>query len=163
MALNKKKIWGPAVILLLIALPFLLRFIPESSDSGLDPSRQFRNLNWKDLRTLDFKTGEYPSYLEELLNSRVRIPGFIVPLEDDAGSISEFLLVPSPQACIHVPPPPPNQMVHVFLEESIPYQPQYRAVFVTGKVSISEEKSRYGASSFQMQGDKVEPFRRSAL
>jgi hypothetical protein len=43
------------------------------------------------------------------------MPGYIVPLEDDREEVKEFLLVPSAGARIHVPPPPPNQIVHVVM------------------------------------------------
>jgi uncharacterized protein len=51
---------------------------------------------------------------KSLEGATVRLPGFIVPLEGvKDGSVSEFLLVPYFGSCIHVPPPPPNQIVYV--------------------------------------------------
>ncbi len=50
---------------------------------------------------------------QKLDNQEVRIPGFVVPLEGDAKKITAFLLVPYFGACIHVPPPPTNQVVYV--------------------------------------------------
>jgi hypothetical protein len=51
--------------------------------------------------------------------TKVRIPGYIVPLEaDDQGRLTEFFLVPFLGACIHVPPPPPNQIVYVKLPQA---------------------------------------------
>ena len=48
----------------------------------------------------------------------VKLPGYVVPLESDAGGLlSEFLLVPYYGACIHVPPPPSNQIVYVRLNK----------------------------------------------
>jgi uncharacterized protein len=44
-----------------------------------------------------------------------RVPGYMVPLKDDLEEVKEFLLVPSAGVCIHVPPPPPNQIVHVIM------------------------------------------------
>jgi len=49
----------------------------------------------------------------ELNGSEVKIPGFVIPLEGDANTVTEFLLVPYFGACIHVPPPPPNQIIYV--------------------------------------------------
>ncbi len=43
----------------------------------------------------------------------MQIGGYVVPLAFDGGRISEFLLVPFVGACIHVPPPPANQIVYV--------------------------------------------------
>ncbi len=51
---------------------------------------------------------------KSLEGATVRLPGFIVPLEAvKSGDVSEFLLVPYFGSCIHVPPPPPNQIVYV--------------------------------------------------
>ena len=49
----------------------------------------------------------------ELNGCEVRLPGYLVPLEGQAGEWKEFLLVPYFGACIHSPPPPANQIVHV--------------------------------------------------
>jgi hypothetical protein len=51
--------------------------------------------------------------VEKLNGQNVRIPGYLLPLEAAGGKVTEFLLVPYVGACIHVPPPPPNQIVHV--------------------------------------------------
>lgn len=49
----------------------------------------------------------------QLDGKQVRIPGYLLPLEFDGKRVTEFLLVPYVGACIHTPPPPPNQIVHV--------------------------------------------------
>ena len=74
---------------------------------------QYTEIDWRLLRELNYETGAKPETLASLDGKYVKIPGFVVPLDDDAATFSEFLLVPSPQACVHVPPPPPNQMVMV--------------------------------------------------
>ena len=71
------------------------------------------DLDWSTLRTLDPTSGKASDALQAANGKIVRVPGFIVPLEDSQKAVSEFLLVPSPQACIHVPPPPPNQIIRV--------------------------------------------------
>ena len=74
-------------------------------------------LSWRALAGLDFRTGEMSDQLRELAGKTVRIPGFTVPLEDFASSATEFLLVPYVGACVHTPPPPPNQLVYVEMDE----------------------------------------------
>ncbi|OHC44405.1 MAG: hypothetical protein A3J25_09630, partial [Pseudomonadales bacterium RIFCSPLOWO2_02_FULL_63_210] len=55
--------------------------------------------------------------VKELDGQAVKLPGYIVPLDvTDEGRVTEFLLVPYFGACIHVPPPPSNQIVHVTTE-----------------------------------------------
>ncbi|WP_372068667.1 DUF3299 domain-containing protein [Vibrio pelagius] len=68
----------------------------------------------------------------ELNGSNVKIPGFVIPLEGDSESISEFLLVPFYGACIHVPPPPPNQIIYVKFEEGTPTKDLWDIVYITG-------------------------------
>lgn len=62
---------------------------------------------------------------------RVKIPGFVVPLEGTPELTTEFLLVPYFGACIHVPPPASNQIVYVTFEEGIPLDNIYDAIWVT--------------------------------
>ncbi|HCG90056.1 MAG TPA: DUF3299 domain-containing protein, partial [Alteromonas macleodii] len=66
---------------------------------------------------------------------RVKIPGFVVPLEGTAELTTEFLLVPYFGACIHVPPPPSNQIVYVKFEEGVRIDNIYDAIWVTGELS----------------------------
>lgn len=89
---------------------------------GLDLETKI--LTWSDLRKLNYKTGEMPASLRQLIGKSVKIPGFAVPLEGDDGfdRIKEFLLVPTYGACIHVPPPPPNQVIHVILDKSVYFE-----------------------------------------
>ena len=51
----------------------------------------------------------------------ISLPGYVVPLDtDEQGLMSSFLFVPTIGACIHVPPPPPDQMVYVTLVHPVP-------------------------------------------
>lgn len=68
-------------------------------------------VDWRLLSELDFRTGKKSAALEKVDGKTVKVPGFMVPLEDGADGVTEFLLVPYFGACIHVPPPPPNQIV----------------------------------------------------
>jgi hypothetical protein len=66
----------------------------------------------------------------------VRIAGYALPLEFTGKGITEFLLVPYVGACIHSPPPPPNQMVMVHLKQSFQMKELYAPVWVTGRMAI---------------------------
>ena len=66
----------------------------------------------------------------------VRIPGYALPLEYDGAAIHEFLLVPYVGACIHVPPPPPNQMLFVKLSEPFIITDLFTPVWITGRVVV---------------------------
>jgi len=74
-------------------------------------------------------------------NQYVRIAGFVLPLEFDGTRVTEFLLVPTVGACIHVPPPPANQMVHVSVTEGIESKGLFAPVWVEGTLSIEGGQS----------------------
>ena len=78
--------------------------------------------------------GEPPAVVEALDGQRVRIGGYVVPLDFDATKVREFLLVPFVGACIHVPPPPANQLVYVKSEAGFEVKGSFDPVWVTGRM-----------------------------
>lgn len=113
---------------------------------------------WNTLKTLSSATAQnVPA--RQLDGKRVTIPGFMVPLEDDADNVSEFILVPYAGACIHVPPPPPNQMVHVLMSHGAKAAVSFTdPIVVTGTLHISTVKSPYGDISYDLRADNVSPY-----
>ncbi len=92
--------------------------------------------------------------------SNVKLPGFIVPLEvSKEGKVTEFFLVPYVGACIHVPPPPPNQIIYVRDEKGLALESIWEAYWVTGKLSITNRSTRLGAAAYQLAADKVEIYK----
>jgi hypothetical protein len=91
--------------------------------------------------------------------SSVKIPGFIVPLDvGKDGLVSEFFLVPYFGACIHVPPPPPNQIVYVRMNKGIALDSIYEAYWISGRMKVSSKTTRLGASAYQLDASKVEVY-----
>ena len=88
----------------------------------------------------------------------VSLPGFVVPLEGDSELITEFLLVPYFGACIHVPPPPPNQIVHVTIKGGVPIDSLYDAIVVTGTISTQTWSGEIAQVGYTMQAVGVAPF-----
>ncbi len=89
----------------------------------------------------------------------VKLPGFVVPLEMDAKAIQEFLLVPYFGACIHTPPPPPNQTVYVVIDKMHAYHGQlFDTVWVTGTIRVEKRSSELGAAGYRIEARKVEPY-----
>lgn len=114
-------------------------------------------IDWRLLGDMDYVTGQATGELKTFDGQRVKIPGFMVPLEDNARQVTEFLLVPTPQACIHVPAPPPNQMLHVRVKDSgVPTA--FGPIWVFGTFKIVTTKSQYGESAFELVTDRVEPY-----
>ncbi len=114
-------------------------------------------VDWRLLGQMDYMSKKATSELQMLDGKLVKIPGFMVPLEDNEQKVTEFLLVPSPQACIHVPPPPPNQMVYVIMKEGVEAAVG-APIWVYGELKISTKRSKYGEVSFELSGKQVEPY-----
>ena len=102
-------------------------------------------VSWADLRKLNYKTGEMPESIRQLIGKSIKIPGFAVPLVEDEGGydggfeyVKEFLLVPVYGMCIHVPPPPPNQVIHIILEKPVYFEILLYAIWVTGILEVGE-------------------------
>lgn len=114
-------------------------------------------VDWRLLGDMDYITGKSSSELSALNGKPVKIPGFMVPLEDDQRDVVEFLLVPSPQACIHVPPPPPNQMVYVKMKRGT--EVAMGPIWVYGTLNLVTKKSMYGDASFELIGEAIEPYK----
>lgn len=89
---------------------------------------------------------------------RVKIPGFVVPLEGTVDSTTEFLLVPYFGACIHVPPPPSNQIVYVKFEEGIAISNLSDAIWVTGTLSTDGWSGDIASVGYRLTGENVAPF-----
>jgi len=68
----------------------------------------------------------------ELEGELIRMPGYVLPLEYSEGKVTEFLLVPFVGACIHTPPPPPNQIIHVKVERGFQSSGMFEPVWVNG-------------------------------
>ena len=117
------------------------------------------NIDWRVLAGLDYATGKSTDTLKKLEGKMVRIPGFVVPLDDFQEEGAEFLLVPYYGACVHTPPPPPNQIVMVGMtgRRSIKLG-LFDAVWLSGRLKIASVESPYGTVGYQLEGMKVEPY-----
>ncbi len=90
----------------------------------------------------------------------IRLPGFIVPLELDAeGRVTEFFLVPYYGACIHVPPPAPNQMLFVSYPKGLTLASMYAAYWVSGRISTHTRQSKLGSAAYALAATGVEEYR----
>ena len=97
--------------------------------------------------------------VEDLDGKPVRIPGYVVPFDFSAESKhSEFLLVPYFGACLHTPPPPPNQMLFVRADPPAKVDSIYEPVWLEGTLSTGEFRSDLGDSAYEMTLSKIEPY-----
>ncbi len=86
----------------------------------------------------------------------VRLSGYLVPLEADKGQLSEFLLVPFFGACIHVPPPAANQMVHIRLADPVAGMRTMDLVWVSGRLETGRTDSAMGTAGYRMVAPHME-------
>lgn len=142
--------------------------------SGVVNASEVKEVYWEDLVPPDFnelapqQATDHNNKMAQLQpdapvvdiynGERVKVPGFIVPLEGTAELTTEFLLVPFFGACIHVPPPPSNQIVHVKMNKGVPVENLYDAVWVEGIFSTTRYSSDLAAAGYSMQGEAVHPY-----
>jgi hypothetical protein len=97
--------------------------------------------------------------VEALDGKRVRIPGFVVPLDLEPGKISEFLLVPYYGACIHVPPPPANQTIFVRMPEGQPLEGEmFDTIWVEGTLKVTPTQSELAEAGYLIEASTVTPY-----
>jgi uncharacterized protein len=139
--------------------------------AGYDPSELLRQYS-RDVATLRDndpraerlaealrKAWESAPVVESLNNKMVRLAGFLVTLEGDGKAVSEFLLVPFFGACIHVPPPPSNQIVLVRTRAK-PFKASqmFQTVMVTGRLRTEPTRSDLASASYVIEATHVEPY-----
>ena len=139
-------------------------WLPEDLFAGLFDNADLDAIDDYDPRAMEImekirEVWDAAPVVERLDGQRIRIPGFVVPLEGDGTHIYEFLLVPYFGACIHVPPPPANQLIHVMPDEEIPARWNMVPVWVSGVLTVARYDSEMGVSGYQMRGIRVEEYR----
>ena len=115
----------------------VLNFIVLFSFLSCSQSDDFKEIGWSDL--VPFTTIFNPNEIKfnkRLDGKVVKIPGYLIPLNYEAREIKEFILVPYIGACIHVPPPPANQLIYVISDLSWESSFIWDPVWVTGQISI---------------------------
>ncbi len=97
--------------------------------------------------------------VKALDGTRVRLPGFVVPLEGDGKVLEEFLLVPYYGACIHVPPPPANQTVLVSASGiGARSRAAFDTVWVTGILHTEASESELAEAGYRLSASQVEDY-----
>ena len=90
--------------------------------------------------------------IPEMDGEAIRIPGFIVPLEfDDDQTITQFFLVPFFGACIHLPPPPPNQIIFVESPDGIQLDALYNPFWISGILKTSTTQNDVATAAYSLR------------
>ena len=106
--------------------------------------------------------------VQALNGEEVRMPGYLLPLEFEGNEVSEFFLVPYLGACIHVPPPPANQIVYGRYDKGYEVDDLYTPVWISGTLQVDRSSNQLGETGFQtkldvtsgytMQVKSIEPY-----
>jgi hypothetical protein len=113
---------------------------------------------WQTLGALKL-SGDKPSdNVAVVLDKPIVISGFVLVNEASPEGATDFLLTPSSGGCIHVPPPPPNYLIHVVMENGKPAEIPGGPVTVFGKLSIVARASSREYYSYELSARKVESF-----
>jgi len=90
----------------------------------------------------------------------IRLPGFIVPLEfgEDQQQVTKFFLVPYFGACIHVPPPPPNQIVYAEYDKGFKLDSLYEPFWLSGTLSTTLIENDMATAAYTIKVDRLEPY-----
>ncbi len=136
--------------------------------AGWDPYKDLKALNLEGLKDNDPRAEEALKKMRKMwdnapinpliLGHNVRLPGYMVPLEDLPEGTKEFLLVPYFGACVHSPPPPANQIVHVVLDKANKRFRLMDVVWVTGTLSATKTDSHMGVASYRMDAKALMPY-----
>jgi hypothetical protein len=91
--------------------------------------------------------------------TKIKLPGYVVPIEsDDQGRMTEFFFVPFFGACIHVPPPPPNQLVFARLAKPVKTPEIWDPYWLRGELRIDTVKNSLGGSAYTMDDAVLVPY-----
>lgn len=147
---------------------------PDLIPSGYNPDDIYleaqRQYNIDELQDNDPRVVEVMKKMEALAKAspikpdlngkRVRLPGYVVPLETDGKQATEFLLVPYFGACIHMPPPPSNQTVHVTTLDPLGARISklFEIVWVTGVIKTEKYSSDLADAGYVISATDVEPY-----
>ena len=129
---------------------------PGAGGSEPPPPPTIDDKRWMSERRLQPGAGDAVRVVTELDGKRVRIGGYVVPLDFEATTVKEFLLVPFVGACIHVPPPPPNQIVYVKTAKGFDVGGSFEPVYVTGILKVTTQYTGLAEAGYSIDADMVE-------
>ena len=130
-------------------------FGAKPGDSSAQPA--VPEASWMTFKRQQPGAGAPPAVVADLDGKRVSIGGYVVPLDFENTSIKEFLLVPFVGACIHVPPPPANQIIYVKAEQGFTVTGPFDAVTVTGTLKAALASTGLADAGYSLEATSVLP------
>jgi uncharacterized protein len=140
------------------AKSFLSGATPFKGAGGSEPPPPptLDDKRWMSERRLQPGSSQAVPVVTELDGKRVRLGGYVVPLDFEATTVKEFLLAPFVGACIHVPPPPPNQIVYVKTAKGFDVEGSFDPVYVTGTLKVASQFTGLAEAGYSIEAEKVE-------
>ncbi|MDR2199610.1 MAG: DUF3299 domain-containing protein [Deltaproteobacteria bacterium] len=174
--------WGLPLLLFLLLTPSAAKGADDGAyldknwliwndlvDPSWDPEAIFKELGVDQLQDDDPRAeAVLNEFLERWNNApvnaamngkAVKIPGFVVPLDYEDAEMREFFLVPFFGACIHVPPPPPNQIIYVVSGKGLKGIEAMEVVWVYGTIKAEKFQTDLGSAGYTLPADRVEIYR----
>lgn len=131
--------------------------IPQSDDSAAPPPPPPGDeANWMSRKRYQPGQNLPPRVVTELNGKRVKIGGYVVPLDFESTTVKEFLLVPFVGACIHVPPPPANQIVYVKSKDGFEIHDTFDPVTVVGTIKTETAFTGIADAGYSIDAERVE-------
>ncbi len=97
--------------------------------------------------------------VEELNNTRVKVPGYVVPLDFSADhEYTEFLIVPYFGACLHTPPPPPNQIIFAKSKKPLKIEDIYIAYWFEGVLKTERNDTSLADAAYALDVAKMSAY-----
>ena len=137
--------------------PFFAGAMPTSEDEGPPPPPKLQEGEWMSMKRRQPGADQPPRVVAELDGKRVKIGGYVVPLDFESTTVKEFLLVPFVGACIHVPPPPANQIVYVKTKDGFEIGAAFDPVTVTGTMKTETAFTGLADAGYSIDAESVEP------
>jgi hypothetical protein len=135
---------------------------------GWDPAKEFRALDLANMKDSDPRAMDALQRMKELWEQapteasmdgrKVRLPGFVIPLERKGEDVVEFLLVPYFGACIHTPPPPANQIIHAVSAKPRGKMRSMEAFWVSGTLEIAHTETPWGGAGYRLRVDQIQRY-----
>ena len=143
----------------LVAFSFL---VMSSLLSVPNAAAEPKVLDWSDLvprETADLRIPYGERVRQDLNTQQIRIPGYIVPVEfDEQYVITRFLIVPYFGACIHVPPPPPNQIIYAEFDPGFKLESLYKPFWISGQLRTTLIENDMATAAYAVTVDSIEPY-----
>ncbi|MFC5302884.1 DUF3299 domain-containing protein [Azospira restricta] len=162
------------ILSLLVALPLQAAdAYPEIKweelvPKGWNPAKDLQALDFNNLKDSDPRALEAMEKMKALWDNaptepalagkKVRLPGFVIPLERKGEQVTEFLLVPYFGACIHSPPPPANQIIHAVSAKPLGKMQTMDPVWLSGTLALERADTPWGKAGYRITVDKVVPY-----